>query len=298
MFTILITTFKEPRTLKKLLDHIFSQEFKQDFKVLVVAPDEESEKISSYFPKVSFIKDKGEGKPAALNLAVPKVKGDILVLTDGDVLPDKGAIQKIVDALNKNPHLGCLTARPVPLNSRDNLFGFFAHFLTFAAHKLREKNMSQGQYLDCSGYLYACRSSLFPRLPLDVLADDSFVSQKIWEKGYSIGYLSQAKVFVKFPLNFSDWLKQKRRATGGYVQKIKKEKDQAGSISKKKIKKRSFQQEVFFGLKLFFTFPKNAKEFLWLKLLYILRFYLWLDIFWHLKVKKEKNLWQRIESTK
>jgi len=39
MFSILITTSNEPQTLKKLLNQIFSEKFKEDFEVLVVAPD-------------------------------------------------------------------------------------------------------------------------------------------------------------------------------------------------------------------------------------------------------------------
>ena len=288
MFSILITTSNEPQTLKKLLNQIFSEKFKEDFEVLVVAPDNKSKDIALSFPKVYFWQDKGKGKPAALNLVVPYIKGDILVLTDGDVLPAKGAIQQLVSALRDNTALGAISGQPVPMNSKDNLFGFFSHFLTFAAHKWRERNMSTGEYLDCSGYLYACRSSLFPLLPSDILADDSFVSQEIWKKGYKIGYLAEAKVFVKFPVNLSDWLKQKRRSTGGSQMKNQKS----------KIKKRNFKQEVFWGIKLFFSYPKNLKEFFWLILLYFLRFYLWLDIFWRIKIKNQANLWQRVESTK
>ena len=302
MFTLLIATFNEPRTLKRILLRLLSEKLKEDCKILVVAPDKNSEKVVSLFPGVYFLKDKGKGKPAALNFALPYTSGDILVLTDGDVLPAKGSVQRLVSALRENADLGAVTGRPVPVNSRESFWGFTAHFLTNAAHKLRKERSAKNRYLECSGYLYACRRALFPKIPDDILAEDSFVSQEIYRKGYRIGYVPQALVFVKFPTNFSDWIAQKRRSTGGYIQKYIKSKAPKSKpktlYALKARTMRGFWSEIFEGIRLFFAYPKNLKEVFFILILYLARLYLWLNIFWHLKIQKHSDIWQRIESTK
>ncbi len=304
MISIIITTYKEKETLPKAIKAILndirnSEEFviSREYEVLVVGPDKETEKITQEFSKkyffVKYLKDKGIGKPAALNLAFREAKGEILVLTDGDVFIEKGAIKKLLRHF-KDKKIGAVSGRPVSLNRRNNLFGYWSHFLTDAADFIRRKKARRGEYLVCSGYLYAIRN-IIKEIPKDTLVEDSIISQMIWQKGYKIVYEPEAKVYVKYPNNFRDWLKQKIRATGGYIQPIS---NFQFPISKKRM--RGFWEEVSGGFKLFFTYPKNLKEFCWTILLYLARLYLWLIIFWQIKIIKKtfSKIWQRVESTK
>lgn len=327
---------------------------RETFEILVVGPDKETEKIVKKFQQkllkllssadfndrqkqrnrilIRYLKDKGIGKPAALNLAFQEARGEILVLTDGDVWMGKNSLRYLLAPffagdkvsvsqrqVSVSPRfaegkVGAVSGHPVSINSRENLFGYWSHFLTDAADFVRRKKTRRGEYLVCSGYLYAIRN-LIKEIPEQTLVEDSIISQLIWQKGYKIAYEPEAIVYVKYPDNFSDWLKQKIRATGGYVQKIKSQKSKVKSCPpshkasadapisnqikdlKKLGKMRGFLEEISDGIKLFFTYPKNLKEFFWTKLLYLARLYLWLMIFWQIKILKKPS-WPRVESTK
>lgn len=295
MISIIVTTFKEKETLPKAIEKILEENI-PDSELIVVGPDEETEKIVKEFKKslpssdnrsIYYLKDKGIGKPAALNLAFQKAKGQILVLTDGDVFIEKGAIKKLLQHF-KNEKIGAVSGCPVSVNSRKNVFGYWSHFLTETADFLRKEKARRGEYLDCSGYLYAIKN-IIKKIPENTLVEDSIISQMIWQKGYKIAYEPEAKVYVKYPDNFSDWLKQKIRSTGGHLQKI--------NIVKIRSPMRGFFNEIRDGFKIFFIFPKNIKEFCWTILLYLARLYLWLLIFWQIKICK-KISWLRVESTK
>jgi len=188
----------------------------------------------------------------------------------------------------KDNKIGAVSGHPVSLNKRENIFGYWSHFLTEAAHQMRLKN----RIWPCSGYLYAVRKKLVEKIPEDIFSEDAYLTELIRSKGYKIFYEPKAIVYVKYPDNFCDWLKQKIRSTGGYIQKIKNEKI--------KIKSRGFFQEIKGGIKLFFKYPKNLKEFFWTILLYLARVYLWLLIFLKIKIFHQKfsKIWQRVESTK
>lgn len=296
MVSIIITTKREPKTLAKTIEKILEEDL-EDSEILVVGPDEETEKIVKNYPSVKYLKDKGVGKPAALNLAFQQARGDILILTDGDVCLKKYATAQILRHF-EDEKVGAVSGHPVSINSRGNIFGYWSHFLTAAADYVRKKKSKAGEYLVCSGYLYAIRNlyirhGFVIRIPENTLVEDSIISQMIWQKGYGIAYEPEAKVYVKYPDNFSDWLKQKIRATGGYVQKSQSPKHKTQTEQKM----RGFWEEVKDGIKLFFTYPKNFKEFWWTILLYLARLYLWLLIFWQIKVLK-KTPWPRVESTK
>jgi len=308
MISVIITTKKEPKTLTKAIQTILDENL-EDYKLLVVGPDKETEKIaeefSKQYPEIKYLKDKGVGKPAALNLAFNNTEGEILVLTDGDVYIEKGAIKKLLKHF-EDEKVGAVSGHPVPINSRKNIFGYWSHFLTKAADFVRKKKNRRGEYLVCSGYLYAIRREVICnseekadilKIPAETFVEDSIISERIWQKGYKIIYQPEAKVYVRYPDNFKDWLKQKVRATGGYIQRLEI-KDQNSRKAKNKM--RSLFREVADGLKLFFIYPKTFKEFWWTILLYLARLYLWLMIFWQIKILKKpfSEVWQRIESTK
>jgi len=287
MVSIIITTYKESETLSRAIQSILDQ-IKKDYEILVVGPDRETENIvqgfSAEYPEVKYLKDAGEGKPAALVKAFTHARGEILILTDGDVLIGERSLSHLLESF-KEPQIGAVSGRPISLNPRNNLWGYWSHFLTFAAHQMRMKSKK----FPCSGYLYAFRNNIISQLSKNLLAEDGVITEEIRSRGYGVVYASKAVVLVKYPDNLNDWLKQKIRSTGGYAQK--------SEIIRRT---RTFKQELKSGLVLFFTYPKTIKEFFWTFLLYLTRIYLWLAIFWNIRIKNKKfsDLWQRVESTK
>jgi len=321
MISIIITAYKEPKTLCRQLKTILYQlsRISPPAEILVISPDLATQKVALKYHKINqnvkLIKDKERGKPAALNLALKQVKGDILILTDGDVEIDQKAILAILKPF-KNPKIGATGGRPISTNRGDNMLGFWSHLLLEMAHKTRLKKWKQKKYLDCSGYLYALRQGIVKKIPENTLSDDALISRLVWKRGYKISYAPEAKVYVKYPDNFSDWIKQKKRSTGGYVQipgLLKKTwKNNVGAnpcvrptrmkpkiVPRQPPKMRGLRQEIQ-GVFQTLKFAKNLKELWWTIILIFARIYLWFLIFWEIKIKKRPfdQVWQRVGSTK
>ncbi len=291
MISVIITSYKEPKTIGRAIEAIAKQKVK-DIEIIVVAPDDETlneaKKYSKKYPEVKTIKDAGKGKSAALNLAVSKAKGDILVLTDGDVYVGNNSISEITKEFN-NSKVGAISGNVISLNSRKNMYGYWSHVLTGIANELRIETLNHNKPFICTGYFFAIRKKLFPKLPEELLSEDGYISQMVYEKGYLIKYAPEAKVFVKFPTNLKDWILQKKRSAGGYNQ-IKK---LTGTTY------RSFGSEAKGGYRVL-KYISNVKEFFWVVWLFIIRIYLWIVIYIdiNLKNKKQKEIWKRVESTK
>lgn len=291
MISVIITSYKEPKTIGKAIEAIAKQKVK-DCEIIVVAPDDETlneaKKYSKKYPEVKTLKDLGRGKSAALNLVVSKAKGDILVLTDGDVYVGEKSIEKLTKGFS-NPKVGAISGNVISLDSRKNMFGYWSHVLTGIANELRIETLNQDKPFICTGYLFAIRKKLFPRLPEELLSEDGYISQIVYSKGYLIKYAKDAKVYVKFPTNIKDWIIQKKRSAGGYNQ-IKK---LTGNTY------RSFGSEAKGGYRVL-KYITNIKEFFWVVWLCIVRIYLWIVIYIdvNIKKKKQKEIWKRVESTK
>jgi cellulose synthase/poly-beta-1,6-N-acetylglucosamine synthase-like glycosyltransferase len=313
MISVLITAYKEEKSIAKCIECIANPAYSgipNDFEILLACPDDETYNaamgqiaVLDLEAKFNFIRDPGKGKPVALNLLMDKAKGDILILTDGDVYFGEKAVEELLKSF-EDPTTMLVTGRPKSADSRNSMMGYFGHLLSDAAHHKRTvdltsepagmglKFVKKREFFPVSGYIYAVRKTDI-RFPEDCLVDDAYISYVVFNNGGKISYAPKALAYVKYPTNLSDYFKQKARSTGGYIQLWQY------NVVKPSTKTRSFFRELEY-----FWFPikyaKNLKEIFWSFLLYPIRLWLWLKIYWDRKVVKKDfvKTWVRIESTK
>ncbi len=295
MISILITSYKEPNTIGRAIDAFLNQKIDREYEILVGAPDKETGNVvlqyTHKYPQVRWVQDQRKGKPAALNMLFKEAKGEYLILSDGDVYASDNAVNQLLKHF-ENPQIGIVSGRPVSLSPRKTMLGYWSHLLTDAgAHELRIEKTKLGEFIPCSGYLFAMRK-LFNTVPEDVLSEDAIMSYMVWERGYFTAYEPEAKVFVKYPATFKDWMIQKRRSAGGYKQ-VKK-------YFKGVPQARSFWREALYGWLKALGYAESPKESLWTLALFGARAYLWLKIFVDFNVKSVNllEIWKPVESTK
>lgn len=296
MISIVITAFKEPKTIGKAIESIINQRISSKYELIVAAPDKKTSNIIKKYEKkyksVKYFKDPGKGKSHALNLIFKKLKGDILIFTDGDVYLGKNAISEITRKF-KNKKVGVVSGRPVPQDSRDTMLGYWSWLLFEAgAHAQRLKQSKIG-FLECSGYLFAFRNGIINKIPLDV-AEDSVIPYMFYEKGYKIDYAPKAEVYVKNPDTFGDWIKQRRRTAKAHETLSK-------YVDVSKVPRmKSFFNEVKEGSFRALRYPKTLKEMFWTIELFTARLILWMLVFYDTKFRRKSysDNWERVESTK
>ena len=292
MISIAITSFKEPKTIGRAINAFLNQN-PSNYELIVSAPDKETLDAAKVYARknkrIKIIQDAGKGKPAALNKIFKIAKGKIIILSDGDVFVSNNSISEITRPFIDSA-VGAVTGKVVSTNSKKNMFGYWAHILTSGFHNLRKIEAKKGKEVACSGYLYAIREGIVKQIPEDILADDAFISMEIINKGYKTKYAEKAEVYVRYPDNLPDWIKQKKRTAGRFYQLNKYFK-----ISKSE----SLRDEVFAGARTIFEI-NSPKQLLWFFSLSIMRVYIWFRVFFDFRLwnRSFKKTWQRVESTK
>ncbi len=294
MVSVIITSYKEPKTIGKAISSLASK----SYEIIQISPDAETLdaglnvarelKIEKNFVQ---IKDPCKGKPHALNLAFKKAQGDILVLTDGDVFFNENAISELVKPFS-DIMVGGVSGRPVSRDKKDKMMGYFGHLLADAAHHKRMKALKSEDFFPMSGYIMAIRNYSF-EIPEDVLSDDAYISYLIEKKEKKISYAPNAQAFVKYPTNLNDYYKQKVRSLGGYTQLEKYD------VVEKRKRTRTLKDELSYFWFPFF-YASNLKEFYWSMRLFPIRVVTWIKIFFDRRVFKKnfQESWTRVESTK
>jgi len=289
--TILISSFHEPGLEKAILAAL-NQNTKINYEVVVLSPDKEAERLVKKYKKkrknIRYIKDPGRGKSFALNLSFKKLKGDILVFTDGDVYLDLNALSRIL-SLFRDSNVGCVTGRVAPTNDKRTLTGYWAHLLAEMANYLRKKLSDENKFLECTGYLFAFRKGLISKVPTDV-AEDSFIPYVFYRKGYRVKYVPGAVVYVKNPTTIRDFIKQRVRTAKAHSFLTK--------YFKNFPKVKSFKNEVKESLRVL-KYPSNFKEFLYTLCLFFVRLYIWIRVLYEDKIIKKfyTDGWEKIKTT-
>lgn len=305
MISFLLTAWKEEKTVGKAIRCLIDSNYSKyigDFELLLVAPDQETinaaqTEVRKYGLEKNFrwFKDKCIGKPAALNILFKEAKGEYLVLTDGEVFFEKGAVSYLYETIINDKKLGGVCGRPAATNDRKTYFGYLANMNADAVHKMRTDSLKKKpRFFPLSGYIFIVKNLGF-KFPEDLFLDDAYLSYDVLNKSYEIGYNEKARVGVKYPGNWKDFKAQKFRSMIGFEQLWKYK------IINKKTKRRSFASELSMA-----TFPilyaKNPKELLYSITYYPIRLYFWImnrlkrDLAY--KAKSIRDVYVRTESTK
>lgn len=298
MISIIITSFKEPLTIGKAIDSFLNQNIKEKYEIIVSCPDKETADVvkeySKKYKQIKHFQDEGKGKLRALNILLKEFeKSNILILSDGDVFVSDNSVKEILKAF-EDPKVGCVMGRPVSLNERKNMFGYWSHLLLYGAHRARLKRNYQGKYFTASGYLFAFRNNIVKEFATDI-AEDAVIPHIFMMEGYKLRYLPEAKVYVKYPDNFEEWITQKKRVSKAYIN-MEKTTYKGQHVPKMK----SFLNEIIEGTFIALSYPRNIREIYYTLILFPARLYMWLRVYYESKIKKQlhTDAWKRIESTK
>jgi poly-beta-1,6-N-acetyl-D-glucosamine synthase len=297
MISIILTAWNEEGTAgtaaRKLI--ISARKLDQPAELILVCPDPGTHNAvaevvrEEEFENFIYVQDPRKGKPHALNIAKTRVRGEIIVSTDGDVRIDENALPEIIAPFSDDP-VGGVTGRPVSSNDRSTTWGYWGHMFMDAAHKRRMETLGKGGFFVMSGYLLAVRADIPWEIPDGVL-DDIYLTYAVHNEGYKIAYAPEARVYVRQPTNMRDWLTQKVRSLSGHYDMQR----HFGDVPET----RSFRGEFsyfFFPL----SYARNVRELVWGFIQYPVRIYTWIRVFWTVRVRKLRaaDVWGRTESTK
>ncbi len=293
--SIMMTSHHEPH-LAAAIQAIITQEIKAAYEIVIVSPDKEAEDLTHMYAQrgypVHWIKDQGKGKAAAINDALKEMKGKIIVFTDGDVTLLPHAINEIIRPF-ENSKVGCVSGRVISANAKNTMLGYWSHLLADAgAHEIRKRE-SEKKFLECTGYLFACRNHVIKEIPVDV-AEDTIIPYMFRKKEYDIAYAEHAQVLVKNPTTWDDWLKQRVRTAKAH-ETLKK------YVDIKEIPRvKSFTNEMIEGFFLAWSYPHTIKEYGWTALLMVARLYMWIRVFYETRILRSQynDKWTRIATAR
>ena len=206
-----IPAYNEEANIGRLLKTLLGQKLRQVKirEIIVVASgciDKTVEIVKGFQKKEKriklFVQRQRLGKNAANNLFFKKAKSNTLVLVCADILLKKDCLENLIRPF-LDPKVGIAAARMIPLNKKDNIPGYFSHLWWRLWHRVASKFFRAGELL---AFRRVVRS-----IPKEIGADEVFLTDEIFAKGYKGRYVPRAIGYNMGPQTIGDIIRIRRR---------------------------------------------------------------------------------------
>ncbi|HOT16484.1 MAG TPA: glycosyltransferase [Bacteroidales bacterium] len=161
-----------------------------------------------------------KGKAAMLNELVSGAKGDILVVTDANVMFTPSVIRKLAEGF-ADSRTGLCDATVHPFSADDT--GITRQEIMYSRFETalkRAEGLLWGAMPGPYGGCYAVRRSLFPRLPENTLVDDLFVGLSVLKENYRAFNIPDAVVFEDTQPDMIEQYRRRTRIAAGSFQNL------------------------------------------------------------------------------
>jgi poly-beta-1,6-N-acetyl-D-glucosamine synthase len=233
-------------------------------------------------PRVRLcIQEKREGKASAINVFLKQAISPIVVLIGADVLPEASALEYLC-APFKDPKIGMVGGRPIPVNDPATFMGHAVHLLWRLHDQMARVQPKLGEVIAFRNVISA--------IPTSSAVDEISIQALISQLGYQLIYEPACVVYNKGPLTIRDFLKQRRRIYAGHLKVRDQQNYEASTMKVSPIARQLIASSDFT--------MSPPKQVIWTLGAVILEGYARMQGYSDYRRKREHHIWEMVGSTK
>lgn len=223
--TFVVAAYNEERVIGEKLRNTLALDYPKDrFEIIVVSDgstDATESLVRSFAPRgvVSLHEPPRRGKTAALNRAVKRASGEIVVFSDAnnDFSPD--AIRMLVRHFS-DPRVGGVSGakRIKPAADRQSSVGDGLYWRYESAVKFAESRL--GTITNADGEIFGVRRKLYRSVPEHIINDDAQITLDLVGQGYRVLYEPEARSYEFASIRIQDDFQVKVRMVAGGFQTL------------------------------------------------------------------------------
>jgi cellulose synthase/poly-beta-1,6-N-acetylglucosamine synthase-like glycosyltransferase len=195
---LLIPAYNEARVIARKIENSLALDYPADQMEIVIVSDGSTDSTVDVVRAVGGVRvlalAKNGGKVAALNAALPELRGEIIVFSDASAMLAPDALRRLVENF-ADPAVGAACGRytvvkpdEVNIGASEGIYWKYEAFL-----KARESSL--GSTLGAHGHLHAIRKELYPFPPAETINDDYVIPLSVLGRGWRAVHETTAVVF-------------------------------------------------------------------------------------------------------
>ncbi|MEK6896150.1 MAG: glycosyltransferase [Nanoarchaeota archaeon] len=224
--TILIPAYNEERDIARTLKSVLNIDYPKDKLEIIVIDDGSKDKtyeIARKFAsdRVKVFTKKNGGKAAALNFALKKAKGEIIVSMDADTIIEKHALKRLITRFYDDNVMAVTSA--MGIYKPKTIWQRIQHIEYYLSVFMRKTFAGINAIYITSGAFSAYRKKFFDRhggYDEHNITEDLEIALRIQSHDYVIENASTASFYTVGPATFSQLMFQRRRWYTGLVKNL------------------------------------------------------------------------------
>jgi poly-beta-1,6-N-acetyl-D-glucosamine synthase len=224
LVTLLIAAYNEERVIAKKLENTLALDYpREKLQILVAADgstDQTVEIVQSFANRgveLSYLPNR-DGKMAAIDRALPLVKGEILIMSDANNHFNPGALRALA-APFQDATVGATGGAKHILDGDGALGASEGTYWKYESW-IKKQETRLGCATGAAGEANAIRVRFYVSPPLDTINDDFFLMMQVLRQGYRMIYVPEAQSFERVSASEKDEIERRVRIVAGRYQAI------------------------------------------------------------------------------
>jgi len=227
--SILMAAYNEEAVIEEKIQTILNNNYPKEKLEILIGSDNSNDRTNEIIKQFANKKNQNikfkaftsrQGKVSIVNQLEKQAKGDILILTDANVMFHYDTIFELVRYF-KDESIGLVDAKMINTGLQKEGISFQEKsYISREVFIKQHESLLWGSMMGPFGGCYAIRKNLFHDVPSNFLVDDFFICMKVLEQNKKTVNNLDAKVFEDVSNNLRDEFHRKIRIATGNFQNL------------------------------------------------------------------------------
>jgi cellulose synthase/poly-beta-1,6-N-acetylglucosamine synthase-like glycosyltransferase len=228
VISVIVAAFNEEQVIASKIESILQSDYPSDRLEILIGSDASTDSTNKVLQRMEqahqnmriFLFKERKGKPEVVNRLVEESRGEILVITDANVMLDRSALTEMTGYFAQ-PGVGLVDSRMI--NTRLKKDGISHQERFYISREVRIKHHESliwGTMMGPFGGCYAVRKSLYQPVPHNFLVDDFYINMAVLQQGSHCISNMEAKVYEDVSNNLQEEFRRKKRIAAGNFQNL------------------------------------------------------------------------------
>jgi len=222
--TLLIAAYNEEAIIAEKLENSLALDYPRHRLQILVAADGSTDRtvdiVCSYADRGIELSYSGprQGKMAAINRAIDRAIGDVVLFSDANNLYEPNVVRELVKPF-ADPGVGAVSGAKIiiqgdgALGESEGLYWKYESFI-------KQQETRLGSCVGVAGEVLAVRHGLFEAPPNYIINDDFYVAMCVLRRNYRVVYTPQARSHERVSPSAQDEVNRRARIVAGRYQAL------------------------------------------------------------------------------
>lgn len=228
MLSVLIAAFNEEEVIATKIGSILESDYPPALMEILVGSDASTDATNEILKRLEaahagvriHLFAERTGKPGVVNRLAEEARGEILVITDANVMLARDTLREMTGFFLQ-PEIGLVDSRMINTRlKKDGISHQERFYISREVGIKQNESLIWGSMMGPFGGCYAVRKSLYRPVPGNFLVDDFYINMAVLQQGYKCISNIDAKVYEDVSNDLVEEYRRKKRISAGNFQNL------------------------------------------------------------------------------